>query len=169
MLTPKEDPPSQVATHEEIATHIEFILRNIIHAVNIRNFNPRSSPWNDVIADYRIGCPHTPRLDVENTKPAWIQSLQDFAKLYPDSHITIDSLTSSVSQNSGHAKVFLECRVTGGPGFPPGKMSKPTMSMHEFRYVEELGRWMFLRETTVNGAPVCAPWTDGGVSVWGGG
>lgn len=169
MLTPKEDPPSRVAKHEEIATYVESILRNIIHAVNTRNFNPKTSPWNDVIADYRIGCPHTPRLDLVATKPAWIQSLEDFTRLYPDSHITIDCLTSSVSQNSGHAKVFMECRVTGGPGFPRGSMSKPAMSMYEFQFVEELGKWVFVKETSVTGAPVCVPWMDGEVSVWGGG
>lgn len=173
-------PPTPLSTHTEIATHIESLLRSIIHAINTKDFNPSSPPWTSVAADYRIACPHMssplhltndtfPQTRSIKTKSAWIQSLEDFSNHYPSAHITIDCLMASVSQNSGHARAFMECRTTGGPGFPKGKMSKPAMSMYEFRFLEDEGRWMFVRETTVSGAPVCGAWMDGEKVVWGGG
>ena len=75
--------------------------------------------------------------------------------------MTVDCLTTSVSKNSGHAKAFMECRVTGGPGFPTGMLSKNVMTMYEFQFMDGSGKWMFIKETTVTGASVCAPMMDG--------
>lgn len=167
--TPPETPATLIASHDEIAAHIESILRNIIKAINAKHFNQALPPWDHVAADYRIDCPHNPWQQTNVANSAWIQSLEDFSIAYPDAHITIDCLMASVSRNSGHARAFMECRVTGGPGFPSGRMSKPAMSMHEFEFMASTGKWMFVRETTVSGAPVCVPLMDGEVSVWGGG
>lgn len=157
---PPPPSPSPIASHTEIATHIESTLRAIVHAINAKDFNPAHPPWDVVAANYRIDCPHNmwqqEPLAIDS-KSAWIQSLEDFALAFPAAHITIDCLMASVSQNSGHARCFMECRVTGCPGFPPGVLSKPAMSMHEFQFMEESGRWMFVRETTISGASVGAP------------
>lgn len=139
------NPPSQVLDEEtqNIAHCIEIRAQGFLDAMNARDFNPASPPWQYKSRDFQHEagylCPSD--LDLKGYLALW----QDLIASHPEMLCKITELTTYVDREAGYAEVFCNMEITGRR---PG-IIRTSVAILEFRR-EKKGRnepaeWLYLK------------------------
>lgn len=107
--------PSRIPDEEiqVIARCIEHRVRGFLDAINTRDFNPASPPWQYKSRDFQHEagylCPSD--LDLDEYLTLWQQMISSSLEMFCD----IAELTTYVDREAGHAEVSCNIEITGKP------------------------------------------------------
>ncbi|KAF2173339.1 hypothetical protein M409DRAFT_17279 [Zasmidium cellare ATCC 36951] len=138
---------SEPSPQQQTARHLEDIASSFIEAINSRNFDPNTKPWNQIAAHFTVGSGTGARPNATN-KLDMLEGHRKLAEANPMFKIRITSFSTTVHENIGTAQVVMNAGSTGVPGVPVG-MWRNAVTILDFRLLD--GRWLGVRECTMSG------------------
>ncbi|KAK4624344.1 hypothetical protein CLAFUW4_03960 [Fulvia fulva] len=128
---------------DEIANHIEIIVRSVADATNSRIFDQDQSPWDDFspLFEAFIGDVNVKRSNLTH----FIAHLRKMCTTHPEFYFQVTSLNVNVSPKKQIAEVFLNMDFEG---MPPG-IVRPAVATISFRLVGE--KWLCTKWTSLRG------------------
>lgn len=133
-------------THDQIViAHLENIVRDMIHSVNIRNFEDQAHPWSTHMAPNARVVPGNLLSAVEMDRKGYLEWLNNITAARPHFSQTITELMTTV-KNEKSAEVIASKDTHGSP---PG-LVKPSIVMMEFKLFDR-HTWMCTSIRSVHG------------------
>ncbi|KAK4629538.1 hypothetical protein CLAFUW4_08130 [Fulvia fulva] len=139
-----------MADTSSVTTLLEQIARRFENALNSRDFSTTSSAWDFMAPQFRGEAEY-----VEPPKTLSLAELMDVLKqlvtIFPDWHLRVVSMTTSVRELTGTAEVFMHVETTGAP---PG-ITKEGVGILEFQRTDK-GSWLVVRHRSAAGLDMVA-------------
>lgn len=133
------------AKDQVIVAHLESIVRDMIHSVNIRNFEPQAHPWNKHMSPNARVVPGNLLQATEMDRSGYLAWLSNICAVRPHFFQTITDLMTTV-KNEKFAEVIASKDTHGSP---PG-LVKPSIVMMEFRLFDR-NTWRCISIRSVHG------------------
>lgn len=133
------------ANEQLIIAHLESIVRDMIHSVNIRNFEDSAHPWCNHMAPNARVVPGNLLQAVEMDRKGYLGWLNNITAARPHFSQTITELMTTV-KNEKTAEIIASKDTHGSP---PG-LVKPSIVMMEFKLFDRHA-WMCTSIRSVHG------------------
>lgn len=130
---------------ESVIMLLENIVKDMIHSVNIRNFDPDAHPWSTHMLPNARVMPGNLLQAVEMDRHGYLEWLKSVCAVRPHFSQTITDLMTTM-KNEKSAEVIASKDTHGSP---PG-LVKPSIVVLEFRLYERRG-WMCTSIRSVHG------------------
>lgn len=128
-----------------IIAHLESIVRDMIHSVNIRNFEPQAHPWNLHMSPNAKVVPGNLLHAAEMDRSGYLKWLSSICAARPHFSQTITDLMTTV-KNEKYAEVIAAKDTHGSP---PG-LVKPSIVIMQFRLFDQQ-TWKCISIRSVHG------------------